>query len=148
MSNFIVLKGTSNDDCASLNVQLGKTMRLRGEWEVGVTASVLEVGYARMMWIFCDVADYSIVNNLSLQLLDIVPSGVRNSTKPAYVRVLKKVFSSINVDIRKDFNEAKFEVKPVESKSVAIGHKAIEESQPDESANGKEFIIVLHFRKA
>src|SRR5438552_15388491 len=97
-------------------------MRLRGEWEVGVSASVLEVGYARMMWIFCDVVNYSIVNNLSLQLLDIVPSGVRSSTKPAYVRMLKKAFSSINIDVRKDFYEPKtVEVKsskPADGKTI------------------------------
>ena len=115
-------------------------MRLRGEWEVGVSASVLEVGYARMMWIFCDVVDYSIVNNLSLQLLDIVPSGLRSSTKPAYVRVLKKAFSSINIDVRKDFYEPKSS-KPADGKTI-------EASEDEVDTSGKEFTTVLHFRKA
>src|SRR5438552_15287379 len=139
MSTYIVFIGASDKDgCASLNVQLPQTMRLRGEWEVGVTASVLEVGYARMMWIFCDVVDYSIVNNLSLQLLDIVPSGVRNSTKPTYVRVIKKAFSIINVDIWKDFNH---KPKVVEVKSDKTTEVKTVEDELDTS--GKEFTIVL-----
>src|SRR5438552_3445219 len=113
MSNYIVFKISSKDDCASLNAQLPKPMRLRGEWEVGIITSALEVENPNMMSIFCDIVDYSIVNNLSLQLLDILPSGIKNGTKTIYVRVCKKTFSSINVDIRKDFNEAKLEDKAV-----------------------------------
>ena len=76
-----------------------------------------------MLWLFCDVVDYSVVNNLSLQLLDIVSPGVKNNTKPKYVKVIKKTFSSINVDIQKEINK-------------------------DELITGdKEIIIVLHFRK-
>ena len=118
MSTYIVLRGASvKDDCTSLNVQLHKTIRLRGEWEVGVITTALEVEDATMMWLFCDVVDYSIVNNLSLQLLDIVPSGIKKSTKPMYVRVIKKTFSSINVDIQKYFNN---EPKVIEVKEAKV----------------------------
>lgn len=125
MSTYIVLKGNSiKDDCTTLNVQLHKTVRLRGDWEVGVVSAVLDVKDATLLWLFCDVVDYSVVNNLSLQLLDIVPSGIKKNTKPMYVKVIKKTFSSINVDIQKEANK-------------------------DELITGdKEIIIVLHFRKA
>ena len=66
-----------------------------------------------------------VVNNLSLQLLDIVPSGVNNNTRPRYVKVSKKTFSGINVDIQKEMN-----------KDELI------------SSDKKIIIIVLHFRKA
>ena len=125
MSTYIVLKGKSiKDDCTTLNVQLHKTVRLRGDWEVGVVSAVLDVKDATLLWLFCDVVDYSVVNNLSLQLLDIVPSGIKKNAKPMYVKVIKKTFSSINVDIQKEANK-------------------------DELITGdKEIIIVLHFRKA
>ena len=53
MSTFIVLKGKSvKDDCTTLNVQLHKTMRLRGNWEVGVISTVLDVKDYTMLWLF------------------------------------------------------------------------------------------------
>ena len=98
-------------------------MRLRGDWEVGVISSVLDVDDSDMLWLFCDVVDYSVVNNLTLQLLDITTSGVKNDTKPKYVKVIKKTFSSINVDIQKEFNK------------------------DERITSDKEIVIVLHFRK-
>ena len=125
MSTYIVLKGKSvKDDCTTLNVQLHKTMRLRGDWEVGVISTVLDVKDSTLLWLFCDIVDYSVVNNLSLQLLDIVPSGVNNNNRPKYVKVTKKTFSAINVDIQKEINKDEL------------------------IASDKEIIIVLHFRKA
>ena len=83
MSTYVVLKENSvKDDCTTLNVQLHKTMRLRSDWEVGVISSVLDVDDSDMLWLFCDVVDYTVVNNLTLQLLDITTSGVKNDTKP------------------------------------------------------------------
>ena len=125
MSTYIVLNGVrGRDDCSSLNVQLHKTMRLRGDWEVGVVSTVLNAKDATMLWLLCDVVDYSMVNNSSLQLLDVIPSGTQKSTKPTYVKVIKKTFSKINVDIQKEFNKDEY------------------------IAFDKEIIIVLHFRKA
>ena len=122
MSTYVVLKGNSvKDDCTT---QMCNYIKLCVyDWEVGVISIVLDVKDSTMLWLFGDVVDYSVVNNLSLQLLDIVPAGVKNNTKPRYVKVIKKTFSSINVDIQKEISK-------------------------DELITGvKEIIIVLHFRK-
>ena len=106
MSTYIVLKGKSiKDDSTTLNVQLHKTMRLRGDWEVSVISAVLNASNEVLLWLLCDVVDYSVVNNLSVQLLDIIQTGSEKNTKPMYVKVIKKTFSSINVDIQKEVNK-------------------------------------------
>ena len=65
MSTYIVLKGKSvKDDCTTLNVQLHKTMRLRGDWEIGVISTVLDVKDSTILWLFCDIVNYSVVNNV------------------------------------------------------------------------------------
>ena len=74
MSTYIALKGKSvKADCTTLNVQLHKTMRLRGDWEVGVISAVFDVKDSTILWLFCGIVDDSVVNKFSMQLLDIVP---------------------------------------------------------------------------
>ena len=73
MSIYVVLKRKSiKNDNTILNVQLHKTMRLRGEWEVSVISAVLNASNEVLLWLLCDVVDYSVTNNLLVQILDII----------------------------------------------------------------------------
>src|SRR5438552_363531 len=99
-----------------------------------------------------------VINNTARQdekimvTLDYLPSGVKKNTKPMYVRVIKKTFSSINVDIQKDFNEPKVvevkEDKPIKAAKVSKASEEGEDVEEEPDTSAKEFIIVLHFRKA
>lgn len=125
MSFYVVIKGKSiNEECAILSVDLPKTYRLRGEWEVGITSSSIEIKDSSFVWIFCDLVEFSALNNVPMQLIDNVGSGTKKNTKPMYVRVIRKSFSHINVDMRLDPNKE------------------------EKIASEKDFVIVLHFRKA
>src|SRR6266853_1304756 len=105
MSFHIVASGKSvKDENTILKVEFSKPFRLRGEWEVGIVSSSTEIKDAVMLWVFCNVVDFTLVNNVPMQMVDIVPSGLKKNAKPAYVRVMKKTFSSINVEVRADYN--------------------------------------------
>ena len=120
-----MIKGKSiNEECLILGVDLPKTYRLRGEWNVGITSSSIEIKDTSFVWIFCDHVEFIALNNVPMQLIDNVGSGTRKNTKPMYVRVIRKSFSSINVDLRLDTNKE------------------------EKIASEKDFVIVLHFRKA
>jgi len=122
MSFYVTLTAEQNDFKGILKTQLVNYIRLRGEWEVGVYMCKMahEDGIA---WVLCSVADYSLVNEIPMQLLAIVDVKNLNNSKPMYVRVNKRTISSINVEFRRN-----------PSKEDLIGKTDI--------------ICVLHFRKA
>src|SRR5438093_11271031 len=106
MSFYIVVGGKSErDDATVLNVQLPKTYRIRVEWEVGIVSSIIELSVANMIWVICDVMGFNAVNNISMQLVAIVPSGIRKNLKPMYVGVQKKTFTCIKIELRLDFDK-------------------------------------------
>jgi NADPH-dependent 7-cyano-7-deazaguanine reductase QueF len=76
-----------------------------------------------MYWAMCDLVDYSNVNNVQMQLIDIIMSDVKNSNKPMYVKVNKKRFSSINMEFKQDPNK-------------------------EEDPTAIDITCILHFRKA
>jgi len=105
MSFHIVASGKSvNEENTILKVEFSKPFRLRGEWEVGIISSSIETKDPVMLWVICNVVDFTLVNNVPMQVVDIVPSGLKKNIKPAYVRGVKKTFSSINVEVRADYN--------------------------------------------
>lgn len=145
MSFYIVLTGKSS----SLSSQLTRAYRLRGEWEMAVTSLIItpekstEADFigpapkdqqakistpteqqAKMYWVMCDVADYSNVNDIPMQLLDIAMSNIKKNIRPMYVKVIKKTFTSINVQLKEDPNRE-------DTESTAI-----------------DITCILHFRKA
>jgi hypothetical protein len=95
--------------------------RLNGEWEMAVTQLTFEENWP--VFIFCDLVDYSHVNNQQMQFLDYFPTTTTRNELPRYVKIIKKHFDSINVDIRRHPNIA-------------------------EHSSNLEIVIVLHFRKA
>jgi len=120
MSFYIVLSGKTT----SFSSHFTKTYNLRGEWEVAVTSSIINgESKAKMYWTMCDVADYSYVNDIPMQLVDIMLADVKKSIKPMYVKVIKKRFSSINIELKQDPNK-------------------------EEEISALDITCILHFRKA
>src|SRR5277367_3666188 len=122
MSFYIVLTGKSSP----LTCQLSKPYRLRGDWEVAVTSSIIngvksekmlnEVQIAKiesreienkpnMYWTLCDITDYTYVNSIPTQLVDIMIPDVKKNIRPMYVKVIKKSFSSINIELKQDITK-------------------------------------------
>jgi hypothetical protein len=129
MSFYITLFETQQHFSGSLRAEYPKVFRLRGEWEVAVV-SLAATNPDSLAWVFCDVADFSYVNNLQVQIVDILDTGgnkrIRKNAKPMYVRVMKKTFTAINVDLK----------------------EKIEESNDFPFQSSSDVTCILHFRKA
>ena len=100
MSFFITLYATAEQFKGTLNLQLSKPLRLRGEWEVGVYSCHISEDNG-IFWVLSDVVDFSYVNDVPVQLIDIVDVSDLKNSKPMYVKLIRKQISSINVEIRK-----------------------------------------------
>lgn len=145
MSFYTVISGKGKN----LVVNLSKCYKLRGEWEVAVISSNIsrnlesvasceitqekehKKGSAfctitppieKIYWLFTNVVDYTEVNGIPMQLLDIVNCTILKSVKPMYIKLLTKSLTNINVEIKSD--PLKDEIEDLDS------------------------TIVLHFRKA
>jgi hypothetical protein len=105
----------------SLKLHFTKPIRLRGEWEVAIVNWISNDDDKKVVWIFCDFVNDSLINNIPMQFLGI--ENDTNSSKPMYVKVSKKLFSNINIQIK---------------------HSPLAQ----EMANVKNFTCILHFRKA
>jgi len=129
MSFYITLSEKLDNFTGSLRADFSKAFRLRGEWEVGVI-SLAATNSDTLAWVFCDVVDYSYINNIPLQLVDILePCGnkkIRRNGKPMYVKVIKKTFLSINVDLKEKLQESN--------------------DLPFQSSS--DVVCILHFRKS
>jgi len=79
-----------------LRANFYKAFRLRGEWEVGVISLAAAANSDALVWIFCDVVDFSYINDSSFQIVDVIDSGggkkIKKNAKPLYVKVIKKHF--------------------------------------------------------
>src|SRR5258708_39266509 len=96
-SFFIVLTMSKNDFNGRLSQSYDRQYRLNGEWEMAVVSLRMEINYCAM--IYCDLVGYSHVNDEQHQFLDFAnPLHTRNAS-PRYVKVVKKRFNNINVDI-------------------------------------------------
>ena len=90
---------SKNDFEGRLSQKYDRQYRLNGEWEMAVVSLRMEINFCAM--IYCDLVGYSAVNNEQLQFLDFFnPLSTRNNS-PRYVKVVKKRFNTINVDILK-----------------------------------------------
>ena len=129
MSFYITLNESQQHFAGTLRAEFSRAFRLRGEWEVGVI-SLAAANPDALAWVFCDVADFSYVNNASLQIVDILEAGgnkkIHKNAKPMYVKVLKKTFLSINVDLK----------------------ERIEQSNDIPFQSSSDVTCILHFRKA
>ena len=127
MSFYITLSKKQENFTERLRADFSKAFRLRGEWEVGVI-SLAAANSDTLVWIFCDVVDFSYINDSSFQIVDVIDSGggkkIKKNAKPLYVKVIKKTFLSINVELK-------------------------EKLQPDlPLQSSSDVICILHFRKS
>ena len=81
----------------NLNEQFENPYRLHGDWEMAVTSLSYSGNFP--LFILSDLVGYSHVNNSKLRYLDFFDKVCRNCS-PKYVKIIKKRFQSINVDIR------------------------------------------------
>jgi len=108
----------------SLKLHFTKPIRLRGEWEVAIVNWISDDDDKSLVWIFCDFVNDSLINNIPMQFLGIEnDTGSSSSNKPMYIKVCKKMFSNINIQIK---------------------HSPLAQ----ELAKVKNFTCILHFRKA
>jgi hypothetical protein len=120
MSSFFIVLYAESFDC-TISQQYDSSYWLSGDWEVALTHLKLE-GQQNAVFVFCDLVEYCHINDTPMQLLDVASSdGLRNGA-PKYVKVARKRFSNINVNIR--------------------ANPALDDLQSNE-----KFICVLHFRK-
>src|SRR5436190_22723647 len=96
-SFFIVRTRPSEKFSGNLNLQFENPYRLNGDWEMAVTSLSYSGNFP--LFIFCDLIGYSYINASKLQYLDFFDKACRNCS-PKYVKIIKKRFQSINVDIR------------------------------------------------
>jgi len=129
MSFYITLNERQQHFTGALRAEFSKAFRLRGEWEVAVV-SLAATNPDNLVWVFCDVVDFSYVNNVPLQMLDILEAGgnkkIRKNVKPLYVKVLKKTFLSINVELK----------------------ERMEQSSDIPFQSSSDVTCILHFRKS
>ena len=84
-----------------LTTQFAKAIRLRGEWEDGIIKCHMPNSYGTF-WAFSNLVDFSYVNEVPMQLMDVIDIGDYKIRKPLYVKVLKRTISSINIEFRRD----------------------------------------------
>ena len=74
---------------------------LDGDWEVALVRLKFEHrDEVPAAYVFCDLVEYSYCNGKRMQLLDYWDTQFITNPMPLYVKVTKKRFSSINVNIR------------------------------------------------
>src|SRR6266853_4037039 len=123
-SFYITLHESQQYFTGSLNAQFLKAYRLRGEWEVAIVTCVVHTKTNAVLWAFCDLVDYNNVNGVSTQVLDLIDPSVTKSIKPMYVKLIKKQFSSINIQLKE---------KPLVDELL--------------SESSSDVTCILHFRK-
>ena len=101
MAFYVTLK------CDKTINPLDKEYRLRGEWEVAIVQTIIgnKPIDSPVVWILCDLVEYSNYNSIPMPLLGIINSreGQRVvNTKPYYTRIVRKRFSSINIVFKAD----------------------------------------------
>jgi len=98
MSFYVAITLNASNFRGSISAKLNKEINLRGEWEVAIIDTNLAEGEAEF-FIFCDLVDYTFINEGLGQLIAIVKSA---KSSKMYMRVNKKRFSNINIDVKFD----------------------------------------------
>ena len=97
MSFFVVLMMGKDAFHGKLRQTFERPFKLSGDWEMAVASLALDK--SQSVFVFCDLVGYTFVNDAQMQYLDFYsPSAIRKNS-PQYVKVEKKRFSCINVDI-------------------------------------------------
>src|SRR5271156_259163 len=120
------IEKSNNNNGHSLKLHFTKPIRLRGECEVAIVNWISDDDDAdakSLVWIFCDFVNYSLINNIPMQFLGIENDTGSSSSKPMYIKVSKKMFSNINIQIKHS---------PLAQELVKV----------------KNFTCILYFRKA
>jgi hypothetical protein len=120
-SFFIVLTCKKEDFTGRLSCTYDRPYRLSGDWEAALIS--LEFTRGDSQYVTCDLVDYCNVNNTKVQLLDYFEAKGQRNVYPRYVKVIRKRFSSINVDIKSRLDS-------------------------ESNTSEKDITCVLHFRKA
>ena len=98
-SFFIVLTSDNDTFNGRLSPTYDRVQRLTGYCEV---ALVDFTKTESRFYILCDLIDYSHVNNSKVQFLDYFsPQNLRQAN---YIKLMRKCFSSINIDVKKSIN--------------------------------------------
>lgn len=108
-------------DSGTLSQTYDRPFRLMGDWEVALTHLKL-TERPMPVFVFCDLVEYAHVNDKRMRFLDYWASKNHRIASPYYVKVVKKRFACINVN---------------------IGLQPDEEDLP----SGTDITCILHFRK-
>src|SRR5438552_64149 len=92
-SFYIVQKDDLLTFTGNLSICFDWPFKLRGEWEVGIVYCSIQNSKAPNIngcRVFCDFVDYSYVNSVPMQVVDIIDSTINRSMKSMYVKVIRK----------------------------------------------------------
>src|SRR5271156_6091331 len=100
MSSFFIVMTSNRDDFnGTIYRHYDRPFRLSGEWEVALK----HLKFQEHPWpvlVFCDLVEYTHVDNTVMHFLDYYDTQLSRNSRPQYVKVIRKLFSSINVNIR------------------------------------------------
>jgi len=89
----------------TISQKYDKPFLLNGDWEVAIVRLKFEHKEMSLgVYVFCDLVEYSYCNGKRMQMLDYWDSKYINNPNATYVRVTKKRFSTININITSYIN--------------------------------------------
>ena len=99
---------TSGDRFAGyFNQTFDKPYNLKGNLEVAISS--LDFEGSDPAFIFCDLVEYSHINNSEMKFLDFFHNAaLARNDRPAYVKLARKRFSSINVELKAKPDDTNF----------------------------------------
>src|SRR5277367_3038553 len=109
MSFYVTLESKHEDFKGFLKTEFNKPFRLRGEWEVGIISCHTNLS-SRIFWVFSDIVDFSYVNNVPMQLMDVLQGDELKVRKPLYSKVIKKTISRINMEFKLEPKSENFNI--------------------------------------
>src|SRR5277367_2803651 len=118
MSFFVTLEAKIYEFHGVLKTEFCKAFFLRGEWKVGIMSCYTPT-CTGPLWVFSNLVDYSYVNNVPMQLMDVLKGDKLQVKKPMYCRVIKKTISTINMEFKL---EPKSEIFDEKTAIVCIFH--------------------------
>src|SRR2546428_10517601 len=107
MSSFYIVLTSGDRFAGYFNQTFDKPYNLKGNLEVAISS--LDFEGSDPAFIFCDLVEYSHVKNNEMKFLDFFHNtAVARNDRPAYVKLARKRFSSINVEFKAKPDYAKF----------------------------------------
>ena len=100
MSFHVVATVNADKFNGMISIKLNKEICLRGDWEVALIDSNLSLKNDESFFVFCDLVNYSYYNENCVQLLGVCKIKIEKF----YMRLIKKRFSTINMEIKKDLH--------------------------------------------